>query len=46
MHRLLSAKYSQSNGRAELGVKSAKRIIFENVAPDDSLHSDTVARAI
>ena len=31
-HRLFSAGYPQSNGRAEFAVKSAKRIIQENTA--------------
>ncbi len=32
-HRLSSAAYSQSNGRAELAVKTAKRIIIGNTGP-------------
>ena len=40
---LSPAEHPQSNGRAELGVKSAKRIIFDNVTPDGSLRSDTAA---
>jgi transposase InsO family protein len=45
-HRLSSAYYPQSNGRAELGVKSAKRIIRDNMLPNGSLDSDKAARAI
>lgn len=45
-HRLSSAHYPQSNGRAELGVKSAKRIITDNMLPNGSLDSDKAARAI
>ena len=40
LDKCLSAKYPQS------GVLSAKRIIFDNVAPDSSLHSDNTAGAI
>lgn len=45
-HRLSSAHYPQSNGRAELGVKSAKRIIRDNTLPNGSLDNDRAARAI
>ena len=31
MHRLSSVAYPQSNSRAELGVKTAKRIVNDNV---------------
>ena len=41
-----SASYPQSNGRAELGVKAAKRIIHNNVSGDGSLNNDGAARAI
>ena len=41
-----SASYPQSNGRAELGVKAAKRIIHNNVSADGSLNNDGAARAI
>ena len=44
-HRLSSAKYPQSKGRAELAVKTAKRIILENTACG-SLDTDKVARAL
>ena len=44
-HRLSSAEYPQSNGRAEVSVKTAKRIIFDNVSPNGSLHNDKVAKA-
>ena len=44
--RLSSVAYPQSNGRAELGVKAAKRIIHNNVASDGSLNTDAAARAI
>ena len=45
-HRLSSAFYPQSNGRAELGVKTAKRIIYDNTSADGSLDNDKAAQAI
>ena len=45
-HRLSSAYYPQSNGRAELGVKTAKRILENNTNPDGTLDNDKVSRAI
>ena len=45
-HRLSSAEYPQSNGRAEASVKSAKKIIHDNTNPDGSLNNDRFARAI
>ena len=45
-HRISSATYAQSNGRAELGVKTAKRIIHGNTATDGSLNHDKAAQAI
>ena len=44
--RYSSVGYAQSNGRAELGVKAAKRIVYENTAPDGSLDTDRATRAI
>ena len=44
--RLSSSEYPQSNGRAELGVKAAKRIIIDNANPNGSIDNDKVARAI
>ena len=45
-HRRSSAEYPQSNGRAELAVKSAKRIIRDNISPNGSLDNDRVVQAI
>ena len=45
-HCLSSVAYPQSNGRAELAVKSAKRIIYGNTDPQGSLDTDKAARAV
>ena len=45
-HRVSSAYYPQSNGRAELAVKVAKRILLENVGPRGDINNDKVARAL
>ena len=45
-HRLSSVSYPQSNGRAELGVKTSKRLIQHNTAPDGSLDTDKALKAI
>ena len=44
--RLSSAYYPHSNCRAELGVKSAKRLLRENVGQDGSLVGDRFFRAL
>ena len=45
-HRLSSAYNPQSNGRAEVTVKTMKRLLSNNVGTDGSLNSDTVTRAM
>ena len=45
-HERSSARYPQSNGRAELAVKTAKRILEENTAADGSLNTDRACRAL
>ena len=45
-HRLSSIAFPQSNGRAEVAVKTAKRIIHNNTSPDGSLDNDKAARGI
>ena len=44
--RVSSAGYPQSNGRAELSVKTAKRILEDNMASDGSLNTDRACRAL
>ena len=45
-HRLSSPGYAQSNGRSELGVKTAKRIVLENMKESGSLDTDNMVRAL
>ena len=45
-HRVSSVAYPHSNRRAELAVKSMKRLIRENTSPDGSLNNDKFLRAV
>ena len=45
-HRMSSAYYAQSNGRAEVAVKSAKRLLRSNIGPTGSLNTDQFLRAM
>ena len=45
-HRLSSAYFPQSNGRAELAVKMAKRIIANCTHPSGTLDTDAASKAI
>ena len=40
-----SARFHQSNGRAECAVKAAKKLIVNNAASDGSLNTDKFMRA-
>ena len=45
-HRLSSAYFPQSNGRAEVAVKATKRLLEENIGFDGSLNNDNIVRAL
>ena len=45
-HRISSAYYAQSNGRAEVAVKSAKRLLRSNIGLNGSLNTDKFLRAM
>ena len=45
-HRLSSVAFPHSNTRAELGVKTCKRMIRENTGPKGTLDTDKFARAL
>ena len=45
-HRLSSAYFPQSNGRAEVAVKAAKRLLMSNTGPTGSLDHDRFLRAM
>jgi hypothetical protein len=45
-HRLSSAYFPQSNGRAEVAVKATKRLLDENIGRDGNINTDQVVRAL
>jgi len=45
-HRLSSVSFPSSNGRAELAVKTAKRMLMDNISPSGSLDNDAMVRAL
>jgi len=45
-HRLSSVSFPSSNGRAELAVKAAKRLLMDNISPNGSLDNDAMVRAL
>ena len=45
-HRKSSAYHPQSNGRAEVAVKSVKRLLRSNISPSGSLDNDKFVRAL
>lgn len=45
-HRLSSAHHPQSNGRAEVAVKSAKRLLRSNIGPSGKLDNDGLLHAM
>ena len=44
--RLSSVGYAQSNGCAEVGVKSMKRLLHNNISANGSLNNDKILRAL
>ena len=45
-HRVLSAYNPRANKQAEVAVKSAKRLVMENLGPSGSVNPDKYARAL
>ena len=45
-HRLSSVAFPHSNCRAEIAVKTVKRMIMENTGPNGTLHTDEFQRAL
>ena len=45
-HRLSSVKLAHSNGRAELGVKTCKRMLMDNTGPNGEINLDKFQRGM
>ena len=45
-HRVSSAYYARANKRSEIAVKSAKRLIMDNLGPNGTMNTDKLARAL
>ena len=45
-HRISSVNFPSSNGRAELGVKTAKRLLMDNISSTVKLDTDGMVRAL
>ena len=45
-HRLSSASFPSSNGRAELAVKTAKRLLMDNIVRNGKLNNDAIVQAL
>ena len=45
-HRISSVAHARSNGRAEVAVKSMKRLLMDNTGPNGSLNNEDFLRAI
>ena len=45
-HRISSVAFPHSNCRAEVGVKTVKRLLADNTSPDGSIHTENFQRAI
>ena len=45
-HRLSSVAFARSNGRAEVAVKTVKRMMIENTSPNGDLNNDAFQRAM
>ena len=45
-HRISSVSFPQSNGRAEVAVKKAKRTLMNNIGPSGSLDNDGLLQAL
>ena len=45
-HRISSVAFPQSNGRAEVAVKAAKRLLMSNISQNGELDNDNLLRAV